>query len=309
VARRSGLGKGLGSLIPAETAGEGASTTAGAYREIPLVAITPNRHQPRAHFDEESLVTLAASVREVGVIQPVLLRSTGDDTYELIAGERRWRAAKRAGLTTIPALIREADELGSVEQALVENLHREDLSPLEEAGAYQELIEDFGLTHDELAARVGKSRVAITNTLRLFQLPPGIQKLIAERRLSAGHARALLGTPDRSFQEALAKRIVEEGLSVRAVEEAVRTRQGTSDPEGGGDAAPKQRLRAPGLLELEELLSERLETRVKVDMGARRGKVVIEFATLEDLERIYRRMSVGLTAGAPSSDPQSDDEA
>jgi ParB family chromosome partitioning protein len=309
VARRSGLGKGLGSLIPAETPGEGTSTTAGAYREIPLVAITPNRHQPRAHFDEESLVTLAASVREVGVIQPVLLRATGDDTYELIAGERRWRAAKRAGLTTIPALIRETDELGSVEQALVENLHREDLSPLEEAGAYQQLIEDFGLTHDELAARVGKSRVAITNTLRLFQLPPSIQKLIAERRLSAGHARALLGTPDRSFKEALAKRIVEEGLSVRAVEEAVRTRQGTSDPNGGGDTTPKQRLRAPGLLELEELLSERLETRVKVDMGARRGKVVIEFATLEDLERIYRRMSVGLTAGASSSDPQSDHEA
>ena len=227
MARRSGLGKGLGSLIPAETPGEGTSTSAGAYREVPLVAITPNRHQPRAHFDEESLVTLAASVREVGVIQPVLLRATGDDAFELIAGERRWRAAKRAGLTTIPALIRETDELGSVEQALVENLHREDLSPLEEAGAYQQLIEDFGLTHDELAARVGKSRVAITNTLRLFQLPPRIQKLIAERRLSAGHARALLGTPDRSFQEALAKRIVEEGLSVRAVEEAVRTRQGT----------------------------------------------------------------------------------
>jgi len=309
VARRSGLGKGLGSLIPAEAPGEGTSTSAGAYREVPLVAITPNRHQPRAHFDEESLVTLAASVGEVGVIKPVLPRATGAAPSELIAGERRWRAAKRAGLTTIPALIRETDELGSVEQALVENLHREDLSPLEEAGAYQQLIEDFGLTHDELAARVGKSRVAITNTLRLFQLPPRIQKLIAERRLSAGHARALLGTPDRSFQEALAKRIVEEGLSVRAVEEAVRTRQGTSDPEGGGDAAPKQRLRAPGLLELEELLSERLETRVKVDMGARRGKVVIEFATLEDLERIYRRMSVGFTSGAPSSDPQSDDEA
>ncbi len=309
MARRSGLGKGLGSLIPAETPGEGTSTSAGAYREVPLVAITPNRHQPRAHFDEESLVTLAASVREVGVIQPVLLRATGDDAFELIAGERRWRAAKRAGLTTIPALIRDTDELGSVEQALVENLHREDLSPLEEAGAYQQLIEDFGLTHDELAARVGKSRVAITNTLRLFQLPPRIQKLIAERRLSAGHARALLGTPDRSFQEALAKRIVEEGLSVRAVEEAVRTRQGARTRRAAATRAPKQRLRAPGLLELEELLSERLETRVKVDMGARRGKVVIEFATLEDLERIYRRMSAGFTAGAPSSDSQSDDEA
>jgi ParB family chromosome partitioning protein len=307
VARRSGLGKGLSSLIPATAPGEaGAPLEPGAYRDLPVASITPNRHQPRAHFDEESLVALTASVREVGVIQPVLVRPNGDDSYELIAGERRWRAAKRAGLATIPALVRETDDLGAVEQALVENLHREDLSPLDEAGAYQQLIEDFGLTHDELAARVGRSRVAITNTLRLFQLPPSIQRLVGEGRLSAGHARALLGTPDRGFQEALAKRVVAEGLSVRAVEEAVRARQGV--PEGAAPTA-RPRLRAPGLLELEELLSERLDTRVKVDMGARRGKVVIEFATLEDLERIYRLMTTGMRQDADPLNSRSADEA
>ncbi|HMK12503.1 MAG TPA: ParB/RepB/Spo0J family partition protein, partial [Acidimicrobiales bacterium] len=220
---------------------------------------------------------------------------------------RRWRAAKRAGLATIPALVRETDELGAVEQALVENLHREDLNPLEEAGAYQQLIEDFGLTHDELATRVGRSRVSITNTLRLFQLPPSIQRLVGEGRLSAGHARALLGTPDRAYQEALAKRIVSEGLSVRAVEEAVRARQGLGDPDATAPAKP--RLRPPGLLELEELLSERLDTRVKVDMGARRGKVVIEFASLEDLERIYRIMTSGKRPDHDPSDLQSVGEA
>ncbi|HTN80969.1 MAG TPA: ParB/RepB/Spo0J family partition protein [Acidimicrobiales bacterium] len=307
MARRSGLGKGLGSLIPTAAGGESAGESDGTYREIPIVEITPNRHQPRARFDEESLVTLTASVREVGVIQPVLVRPTGDGAFELIAGERRWRAAKRAGLTTIPALVRDTDELGAVEQALIENLHREDLNPLEEAGAYQQLIEDFGLTHDELATRVGRSRVAITNTLRLFQLPPSIQRLVGEGRLSAGHARALLGTPDRAYQEALAKRILSEGLSVRAVEEAVRARQGLGDP--GTSPPAKPRLRPPGLLELEELLSERLDTRVKVDMGARRGKVVIEFASLEDLERIYRLMTTGPRQDHEASNPQSVGEA
>jgi len=306
VARRSGLGKGLGSLIPTTPADAAAPVDPGTFRELPIASITPNRHQPRAHFDEESLVPLPASVREVGVIQPVLVRPSGDGSYELIAGERRWRAAKRAGLATIPALLRDADELAAVEQALVENLHREDLSPLEEAGAYQQLIEDFGLTHDELATRVGRSRVAITNTLRLFQLPPSIQRLVGDGRISAGHARALLGTPDRAFQEALAKRIVDEGLSVRAVEEAVRARQGA--PERGPND-PKPRLRPPGLLELEELLSERLDTRVKVDMGARRGKVVIEFASLEDLERIYRLMTTAPKVDGDVTDSRSPDEA
>jgi ParB family chromosome partitioning protein len=234
------------------------------------------------------------------VLQPVLVRELGDGGYELIAGERRWRAAKRAGLPTIPVVVKEADDLASLEQAVVENLHRQDLNPLEEAAAFQQLLEDFGMTHDQLATRVGKSRAAITNTLRLFQLPPSIQRLVAENRLAAGHARALLGTPDRAFQEALARRAVSEGLSVRAVEEAVRARTEPGRPEGeAGESAvpaPTRRLRQPGLLELEELLSRYLDTRVSVEMGAKRGRVSIEFATLEDLERIYRLMTEGSTS-------------
>jgi len=219
------------------------------------------------------------------------VRAVADSVYELIAGERRWRAAKRAGLPTIPAIVRDASDLHSVEQALVENLHRLDLSPLEEAGAYQQLIEDFGLTHEQLSVRVGKSRVAITNTLRLFQLPPAVQKLVSDGQLSAGHARALLGTPDRAFQEALARKAVSEQLSVRAVEDAIRTRNelGSSLPTPSRAAATK--LRPPGILELEELLSTHLDTRVKVNLGTRKGRVVIDFATLEDLERIYRAMT------------------
>lgn len=288
MARRSGLGKGLGALIPQETVSDRSS----ALVELPISSIVPNPHQPRSHFDEETLASLTASVKELGILQPVLVRPIGDDRYELVAGERRFRAAKRAGLQAIPALIKSVNDAASLEQALVENLHRQDLNPLEEAGAYQQLIEDFGFTHEALATRVGKSRVAITNTLRLFQLPPSIQRLVQDGQLSAGHARALLGTPDRAFQEALARRAVAENLSVRAVEDAVRTRN-----ELGGDGptpAPSpngRRLRPPGLLELEELLSNRLDTRVKVDMGAKRGKVVIEFGSLEDLERIYRAMT------------------
>jgi ParB family transcriptional regulator, chromosome partitioning protein len=285
VARRSGLGRGLGALIPNEVVGDRTS----ALLEIPITSIKPNGHQPRNHFDEEALSSLTASIRELGILQPVLVRSAGEDRYELIAGERRWRAARRAGLQTIPALVRTASDLGSVEQALVENLHRQDLNPLEEAGAYQQLIEDFGLTHDQLASRVGRSRAAISNTLRLFQLPPAIQRLVVEGQLSAGHARALLGTPDRHFQETLARRAVAEDLSVRAVEDAVRARNelGTSGPPS--DRVP--RLRPPGILELENLLSHHLDTRVKVDMGSRKGKMLIEFASLEDLERIYRAMT------------------
>jgi len=261
--------------------------------------IEPNPNQPRGHFDEEALVSLTASITELGVLQPVLVRPVGQDRYELIAGERRWRAAKRAGLQAIPCVIRRIDDTASLEQAVVENLHRQDLNPLEEAAAYQQLIEDFKLSHDDVSRRVGKSRSAVSNTLRLFQLPPGIQRLVAETQLSAGHARALLGTPDRSFQEALARRAVAEQLSVRDVEEAVRARSGEATPDEGpqtGAPAGKsassagRRLRPPGLLELEELLSERLDTRVKVSMGAKKGRVTIDFASLEDLERIYRAM-------------------
>jgi ParB family transcriptional regulator, chromosome partitioning protein len=292
VARRSGLGRGLGALIPTDvTGGETAS-----LREVPVGDVHPNPHQPRTYFDEESLAGLTASVAEIGVLQPLLVRESGDDRYELIAGERRWRAAKRAGLQTVPVVVRETDEVGSLEQAVVENLHRADLNPLEEASAFQQLIEDFGLTQEQVAQRIGKSRSAVANTLRLFQLPPSIQKLIGEGHVSAGHAKALLGTPDRAFQEALSRQIVADGLSVREVEDAVRERversaapAPTPRPNAGGE--PARKLRPPGLLELEELLAEHLSTRVSISMGASRGKVVIDFATLEDLERIYRAMT------------------
>jgi len=285
VARRSGLGKGLGALIPSEITSEDGA----ALQEVPIASIDPNPHQPRTFFDEEALVTLTSSIRAVGVLQPVLVRPAGD-RFELVAGERRWRAAKRAGLPTIPAVVRTVGDASALEHALVENLHREDLNPLEEAAAFQQLIEDFGMTHEDLAQRVGKSRSAVSNTLRLFQLPPSIQKLVAEAQLSAGHARALLGTPDRAFQESLARRAVVDDLSVREVEEAVRGRSERA-PAPAHSARQTKRLRPPGLLELEQLLSERLDTRVKVSMGAKHGKVVIEFATLEDLERIYRAMT------------------
>jgi len=301
VARRSGLGRGLGALIPSEVA---ASDHDASLRELAVSQIDPNPLQPRERFNEEALVSLTASISELGVLQPLLVRPAGD-RFELIAGERRWRAAKRAGLQAVPCVVRTVDDTTSLEQAVVENLHRQDLNALEEAAAYQQLIEDFDLSHDDVARRVGKSRSAISNTLRLFQLPPTIQKLVADGQLAAGHARALLGTPDRAFQETLARRAVADQLSVREVEEAVRARGGepADQDEGDGDAKAgggngkasggpgTQRLRPPGLLELEELLSDRLDTRVKVAMGAKRGKVTIEFASLEDLERIYRAMT------------------
>jgi len=297
VARRSGLGRGLGALIPTEVANEGTSS----LLELPVGAISANSFQPRHHFDEEALASLTASVRELGVLQPILVRpAEADGSYELVAGERRWRAAKRAGLQTVPAIVRAASDVASLEQALVENLHRQDLNALEEAAAYQQLIEDFHLTHDEVAARVGKSRSAVSNGLRLFQLPPTIQRLVAEAQLSAGHARALLGTPDRGFQESLAKRAVAEGLSVRDVEEFVRQRNELAGQLGGTPPAGKSArppsggsLRPPGLLELEDLLSGHLDTRVKVEVGAKKGRLIVDFATLEDLERIYRAMTEG----------------
>ncbi len=291
MARRSGLGRGLGALIPTETVAERSS----ALVELPLGSIRPNVLQPRGHFDEDALASLTASIRELGVLQPVLVRPLegGDPsgaTHELIAGERRWRAAKRVGLQTIPALVKTASNVDSLEQALVENLHRQDLNAIEEAAAYQQLIEDFKLTHDQVATRVGKSRAAVTNTLRLFQLPPGIQRLVADNQLSAGHARALLGTPDRSFQEALSRRVLTDGLSVRAVEDAVKDHLAHADDGPTEPESSPRRLRPPGLLELEELLAGHLDTRVKVEMG-KRGRIVIEFGDLEDLERIYRVMT------------------
>ena len=290
MARRSGLGRGLGALIPTEVTNDGAA----ALLELPVGAVSSNNFQPRRHFDEEALASLTASVRELGVLQPILVRPLEEGRYELIAGERRWRAAKRAGLQTVPAIVRLATDVASLEQALVENLHRQDLNALEEAAAYQQLIEDFHLTHDEVATRVGKSRSAVSNALRLFQLPPTIQRLVADGQLSAGHARALLGTPDRGFQESLAKRAVAEGLSVREVEDAVRRRSELAGQLAGSTTARPpsgKQLRPPGLLELEDLLAGYLDTTVKVEMGAKKGRLVIDFATLEDLERIYRAMT------------------
>lgn len=293
MARRSGLGRGLGALIPTEVVTDRDS----ALLEVPVDQIVPNAYQPRGHFDEEALSSLTASVRELGVLQPILVRPKENEQYELIAGERRWRAAKRAGLRAIPALVRSVTDVSSLEQALVENLHRQDLNSLEEAAAYQQLIEDFHLTHDEVATRVGKSRSAVSNALRLFQLPPSIQRMVAEGQLSAGHARALLATPDRAFQEALAKRAIAESLSVRDVEDSVRERNelaqklGGTPAAGGSSARPPRGSRPTGLVELEDLLAAHLDTRVRVDLGAKRGRITIDFATLEDLERIYLAMT------------------
>jgi ParB family transcriptional regulator, chromosome partitioning protein len=313
VARRSGLGRGLDALIPTEPVGQRGSP----YQEVSVAAIRPNPLQPRSHFDEEAMSSLAASIREVGVLQPLLVRAVGGGDFELIAGERRWRAARRAGLHTVPVIVQDVSESNSLEHALVENLHRADLNPLEEAAAFHQLIDDFGYTHEQVATRVGRSRTVVTNTLRLLQLPAGVQRLIADGELSAGHARALLGTPDRAFQEELAKRVVTDGLTVRAVEDEIRARtqplqpsglprwSGSGSGESAGEATgsgrslasgTKTRLPAPGVLELEELLSSHLNTRVKVDMRAKRGRIVVEFATLEDLERIYKLMVANWSA-------------
>ncbi|NNN19556.1 MAG: ParB/RepB/Spo0J family partition protein [Acidimicrobiaceae bacterium] len=296
MSRKGGLGRGLGSLLPIGERGEDSSV----YRELPLTSISPNLNQPRKAFDEESLNSLSASIAAIGVLQPILVRVVSDNSYEIIAGERRFRAAKRAGLDRIPALVQSTDELGSLERAVVENLHRQDLNPLEEASAYQQLIEDFGLTHETLALRMGKSRVSITNSLRILQLPPSILGMIAQGLISAGHARALLGSPDRIYQEKLARRIVDEGLSVRLVEEEIRKERESITEAASADGAQGRRkvdrassLKPAVVLELEEILEDLFSTRVKVDFlsadpAMQRGKVVIEFASLEDLERIYK---------------------
>ena len=277
-------------------------------QEISVSSIDPNPNQPRNHFDEDSLAELSASIKAIGLLQPVLVRpSSTPDRFELIAGERRWRASKRAGLSTIPAIVRVTDDVSSVEQALVENLHRQDLTPLEEAAAYQQLLEDFSMTHEQVASKVGKSRSAITNSLRLLTLPPTIQQYIAEGRLSAGHAKALLGTPDRALQESLARAAVEQSLTVRGLEEAVRNAVNpganttTITPKPGATGTkPKpgttnrtSLVKEPGLHELEDLLSEHLATPVTVTLSGKHGKMVVEFADLEDLERIYRLMTEG----------------
>ena len=323
MSRRSGLGRGLGSLIPAASP---ETSSSSELRQLPLDRIRPNPLQPRKHFDEESLAALVDSIKAVGILQPVLVRVTTNGDFELIAGERRFRAAHRAGLATVPALIRGADDAASLEQALVENLHREDLNALDEAGAYQQLIEDFGLTHEDVAKRVGKSRAAVTNALRLFQLPPSVQRYVRDGLLTAGHGRALLATPDRGRQEELGQEAAKAGMSVRALEDTIRAsmaadaaafgeaedfpaeqgsmaangqrsershrseaagvtgrdeRRGAdpglsdqnpvSSPPASPPASPADRLRPPGVLDLEELLGDHLNTRVTVDVGQARA--------------------------------------
>ena len=310
MAERRKLGKGLSTLIPTERAetattestkksgGASAPTQelpASALRDVPTGSIEPNPNQPRVHFDEESLSDLAKSIKEIGILQPLLVRELSPGKYQLIAGERRWRAAQRAKLAEVPIVVREINQLESVEQALVENLHRQDLTALEEASAYQQLVDDFTLTHEQVAKRVGKSRAAVTNALRLLSLPAPIQGYLADGRLSGSHARALLGAKSPGEMEMLASAAVRDGWSVRATEEAVRDgvpSKGNEKPAGktGGQTQPPA-LKPAGLLELENLLAEFLDTKVGVSMAGKRGKVSIEFADLIDLERIYRRMT------------------
>jgi ParB family transcriptional regulator, chromosome partitioning protein len=277
--------------VDPETADSGLRQVAGAYfEEVAVGAIVPNPRQPRRHFDEDALEELVASITEVGLLQPVVVRSIGDGNFELVMGERRWRASQRAGLDFIPAIVRETPDTDMLRDALLENLHRQELNPLEEAAAYRQLLDDFGATHEQLAQRIGRSRPHISNTLRLLILPPTVQAKIAAGEISAGHARALLGLNDSLAQERLAHRIIAEGLSVRSVEEIVIV--GSDDtPAKPTRRAAANRPSAPGLRHLSDRLSDLFETRVKVEMGAKKGKIVVEFATIDDLERIVKAMS------------------
>jgi ParB family chromosome partitioning protein len=317
--QRRGLGKGLGALIPeaprtGTATGAGTMTglpvavdvlrsdqpggspdaglrqVAGAYfEEIAVGSITPNPRQPRLAFDEEALEELAASITEVGLLQPVVVRKISDGSYELVMGERRWRASQQAGLEYIPAIVRETPDTDMLRDALLENLHRQELNPLEEAAAYQQLLDDFGATHEQLAQKIGRSRPHISNTLRLLNLPPAVQKRIAAGVISAGHARTLLSLNDPQAQEHLAQRIVDEGLSVRSVEEIVLLWDDKTEKKTRRPATAKPV--APALRHLSDRLSDLFETRVKVEMGRTKGKITVEFATIDDLERIVKAMS------------------
>ena len=294
---RRGLGRGLGELfqrtdLPVQepTVEDGPDAeplmpvpSGSSYADLPLDAIVPNPRQPRSVFDGDALEELVDSIREVGLLQPVVVRPLGDDTYELVMGERRWRASQLAGTGTIPAIVRPTEDHDLLRDALLENLHRAQLNPLEEAAAYQQLLEDFGCTQDELASRIKRSRPQISNTIRLLRLPPTVQRRVAAGVLSAGHARALLGLPDPLGQERLAQRVVAEGLSVRATEELVTLgeRDQPAVPTKRGSREPSERARV-----LAESLTDRLDTRVRVDAGRSRGRIVIEFASEDDLSRI-----------------------
>jgi ParB family chromosome partitioning protein len=294
---RRGLGRGLGELFqrtepqPVPAAANGQSETAalapvpvGSYfAELPLDSISPNPRQPRTVFDEEAMNELVESIREVGMLQPIVVRPMGGARFELVMGERRWRAAQQAQVVTIPAIVRETADHELLRDALLENLHRAQLNPLEEAAAYQQMLEDFGCTQEELASRIKRSRPQISNTIRLLRLPPTVQRRVAAGVISAGHARALLAVEDPARQERLAQRVVAEGLSVRAVEELVTVGD-------AADQAPRRqrqpKLVAPKVKDLADRLSDHFDTRVRVALGRTKGRIVIEFATVDDLERI-----------------------
>lgn len=293
MARNQRQGRGLSSLIPGgmdEVFGR--SDDAPALRDIPLQTIRPNPHQPRRFFDEEGLQELSSSISQLGVLQPILVRPA-DGGYELIAGERRLRAAGIAGLEVIPAIVRTTDDMSSMEQALVENLHRADLTPLEEAAAYHQLIDDFGFTHEQVAERVGKSRSAISNALRLMGLPNEIQQYVNDGRLSARHARTLLSIEDREAQLEVAKTVVENELTVRELETLITPAKTpdppiqSPEPTDGAGLVGGTRLREAGVIEVEDALSRLLETRVRVSLGATRGRITVDFADLDDLQRIH----------------------
>ena len=286
--RKGGLGRGLDALIPTSVMPTEIKTQSGVLTanrdEIDVNNISANPKQPRTVFDEDQLTELALSIKEVGLLQPPVVRSIGNGKYQLIMGERRFRAAKLAGLKSIPVIIRQTNDDQLLREALVENIHRSQLNPLEEGAAYQQLLNDFGYTHDELAIKLSKSRPVITNTMRLLNLPPAVQRRVAAGVISAGHARALLSLTDEKEIENLANRIVAEGLTVRAVEEIVAS--GVASVKA--TSIKKGKLIAPKLAQISADLSDRLDTRVRVELGRKKGKIVIEFATVEDLERINK---------------------
>jgi len=278
--------------VPAASPTDDLAPVPGArFAELPVTSIEPNSKQPRHVFDDEALDELKISIQEVGFLQPIVVRETVDGRYELVMGERRWRAAQAVGRETIPAIIRDTRDDAMLRDALLENIHRANLNPLEEAAAYQQLLEEFGATHEELAKRIGRSRPQISNTIRLLNLPAPVQRRVAAGVLSAGHARALLGLDDSAIQEKLALRIVAEGLSVRATEELVSLAI-ADGPAKKAAPARRAKVHAPALNDLAERLSDRFDTRVKVDIGRNKGKITIEFATVDDLERIVGMIGV-----------------
>jgi ParB family chromosome partitioning protein len=286
VTKRGGLGRNLDSLIPTPIRAPGVSQPVAGRLEVPIQSVKPNRRQPRSIFDDEALQELAASIREIGILQPPVVRKVGDNEYELIMGERRLRAAKLAGLSTIPVIIRETSDNELLREALIENIHRSNLNSLEEAAAYNQMLSDFGFTHDELAKKIGKSRPVISNTLRLLNLPPSVQKKLTSGTLSMGHARALLGLSDASEIERIANRIVSEGLSVRATEELIAVGSGKKNSGKKGSTSSLGKYQ-----ELEEQIGDALDTRVRIKGGANGGRIQIEFADSQDLLRIAKKLS------------------